>query len=296
MKDYQLISDYKHIDAYKESFNDLAKLVFDLDFKEWYEQGYWNDNYICYSYIDDDRIVANVSVNKLVVVVGGVEYQALQIGTVMTHPDYRHQGLAAMLMDHVIHQYEQDYDLIYLFANRCAIQFYPKFGFEPIQESRFLLDSSHLKKKPTTPSALQKLSLNNPADLELMKQFAAERIAVSSTLGVKNQEHLTMFYLILAFSDAIYYIQDEDVIVLFEQEDKELHVLDIISKRKVAIDTILPYIITDDIETVHFSFTPDMNIEGIQTELITDSDDLLFVRPVLNNFPTHFLFPITSHA
>ena len=39
MTNYQLSSHYKHNETYKESFNELAKIVFELDFKEWYENG-----------------------------------------------------------------------------------------------------------------------------------------------------------------------------------------------------------------------------------------------------------------
>lgn len=39
MNEYQLISDYKHIDKYKLSFNSLAQSIFGIDFKPWYEQG-----------------------------------------------------------------------------------------------------------------------------------------------------------------------------------------------------------------------------------------------------------------
>ncbi|MGG1444148.1 hypothetical protein ABE354_19215 [Brevibacillus laterosporus] len=49
MNEYQLVSDYKHIEKYKESFNELAKTIFEIDFKKWYKKGCWNDNYICYS-------------------------------------------------------------------------------------------------------------------------------------------------------------------------------------------------------------------------------------------------------
>ena len=38
MNEYQLISDYKQNEKYKESFNDLAKHVFELDFKGWYDR------------------------------------------------------------------------------------------------------------------------------------------------------------------------------------------------------------------------------------------------------------------
>ncbi|WP_235318342.1 GNAT family N-acetyltransferase [Planococcus sp. CAU13] len=46
----------------------------------------------------------------MVVVSDGKEYNAIQVGTVMTHPAYRHQGLAAKLMNHIIEKYEKNYD------------------------------------------------------------------------------------------------------------------------------------------------------------------------------------------
>ncbi|MEB9735185.1 GNAT family N-acetyltransferase [Bacillus cereus] len=144
MNEYQLISDYKQNEKYKESFNDLAKHVFELDFKGWYDRGCWNDNYICYSYVDGDKVIANTSINKMNVISNGKEYKAIQLGTVMTHPDYRHQGLATKLMNHIIKKYEKNYNFIYLFANDTVLEFYPKFGFEKVQESSFSLKVSNM--------------------------------------------------------------------------------------------------------------------------------------------------------
>jgi len=78
MISYQLISDYKYIEAYKKSFNELAKIVYRLDFKKWYETRCWNDNYICYSYVDGDKIIENASINKMTLVSNGKEYKAIQ--------------------------------------------------------------------------------------------------------------------------------------------------------------------------------------------------------------------------
>ncbi len=35
MGDYQLIHDYKNNQVYRESFNELAKFVFKIDFSQW---------------------------------------------------------------------------------------------------------------------------------------------------------------------------------------------------------------------------------------------------------------------
>jgi GNAT superfamily N-acetyltransferase len=297
MSKYQLISDYKHIRKYKESFNDLSKQVFKLDFKKWYDKGFWNDNYICYSFVDGDKIVANASINKMFLVANGKEYKAIQVGTVMTHLDYRHQGLAAKLIQKIIDKYDNEYDFIYLFANETVLDFYPKFGFEQVKESRFSLKTSDLEKQiDNHSSSLRKLDVNNKDDIELMKRFAVERIPVSSKLGVKNNEHLLMFYFILIFNDATYYIEEDESIIIYEHDDNKLHIFDIISKKRVDLDKIINQIVSPDTEVINFHFTPDSNSKNIHTEFITGSNDTLFVRPLLNNEGRHFLFPCTSHS
>jgi predicted N-acetyltransferase YhbS len=70
-----------------------------VDFEKWYQFGFWNNTYVCYSYIDQNEVIANVSVNKLDILIDGKESKTLQIGTVMTRPDYRGNGLSKSLME-----------------------------------------------------------------------------------------------------------------------------------------------------------------------------------------------------
>ncbi|MGO4697523.1 GNAT family N-acetyltransferase [Paenibacillus sp. 2TAB26] len=296
MTNYQFISDYKDISTYKESFNELAKMVFGLDFEKWYEKGGWNENYICYSFLDKGKVIANASASKMTVICNSEEYKAIQIGTVMTHPDYRNQGLSGKLMNHIIEKYEQEYDFIYLFANDSVLDYYPRFGFRKTQESSFTLNISGLELKPEAIRSYRKLHTNNANDYRLMEQFAKERISVSPIMGVKNNEHLLLFYFILAFNDAIYYVEEVDAIVIFKHEDKQLHLYDIISVQKVDYDVILNSLVTADTEIIHFYFTPDYDNENIHVELLAESEDTLFVRPSFEDRAEHILFPLTSHS
>lgn len=296
MRDYQLISDYKHIETYKESFFALAKQTFKLDFKEWDDKGFWKDNYICYSYVNKDQIIANASISRMVLTSNGKEYKALQVGTVMTHPDYRHQGLSAKLMNHIIDKYEKEYDFIYLFANNTVLDFYPRFGFEKIQESSYSLKTQDMKKQVAQKSNLRKLDVNDQADFNLIKEFAAKRMPVSSRLGAKDFEGLLMVYILFVFRDAIYYIEEEDAIVILEQEDNQLHIFDIVSKKPIDVEVVVHHVIADSTQIVHFYFMPDSDNENIQCKLITETDDTLFVRPSLKVEVKDVLFPLTSHA
>lgn len=296
MSDYQLVSDYKHNQKYRESFNALAKSIFGIDFTPWVEQGGWNDKYICYSYVDGDHVIANASINKMTIILNQKEYKAIQIGTVMTHPNYRMQGLSRKLIDHIIAKYEHECDFIYLFANDSALDFYPKFGFERMQESRFSINASHLKNQTSKTYSVRPLSMNNSVDFTMLKKFAEERIPVSSILSVINNEHQLLFYFILPFHDSFYYIEEADVVVIFRHEDHQLHIFDIISTANMDIDAILKSIISPETEVIHFYFTPDYAIDHMKVELIPQSEDTLFVRPLLKELPKHFMFPITSHA
>ncbi|MFJ7732943.1 GNAT family N-acetyltransferase [Lysinibacillus sp. NPDC097231] len=292
MSTYQLIHDYKNNQLLKESFNELAKLVFNLDFSKWYNNGYWGDSYVCYSYMDGDKIIANASVNFMTVLLNGKEYNGIQIGTVMTHPDYRHQGLSKKLMDHILKEYEDKCDFLYLFANETVLDFYPKFGFTRIQETRYFIDADSLEGDSNRP--VRQLNTENDNDVSLMKLYAKERVPVSFVVAVKGNENLLMFYFLIAFPDAIYFLEEQEVIVLFEEEEGELHLFDVISRKQIDLDKVLKNIVSPNTKKIIFYFIPDY--EGVESELIEEEDDVLFVRPMIEFGTKQPLFPLTSHA
>lgn len=289
---YEMISDYKDNKMYRDSFNKLAESTFDINFEEWFRSGFWNDKYVCYSYIDNNEVISNVSINKMNLIYQGENYSALQIGTVMTHPNYRGQGLAKNLLNHVIAKYEDQYDFLYLFANDTVLDFYPKFGFERIEESSFTVDACNLKKKA---SKLKKLNPDNKTDFQLISRIVSKRASLSNILDVKESEDLLMFYVLIALKNELYYLEELDVIVLMEQEGTDLYVLDILSTKKLDVVEVLSYLSTKKIETIHLLFTPEKS-KYIDAAYIIETEDMLFVRPNGLTSENYFLFPATSHA
>lgn len=59
----ELISNYMRDDAYRHMLNDLTGNIFGFDFESWVTQGYFEGDYIPYSFMDEGRIISNVSVN-----------------------------------------------------------------------------------------------------------------------------------------------------------------------------------------------------------------------------------------
>ncbi|MBV7504031.1 GNAT family N-acetyltransferase [Bacillus sp. sid0103] len=102
MKALSFIKNYQDNKGLRGSFNQLALNTFGIEFENWYQNGYWTEKYMPYSFVDHNQVVANVSVNLLNLVINAEEKQAIQIGTVMTHPNYRNKGLSRRLIEMVL--------------------------------------------------------------------------------------------------------------------------------------------------------------------------------------------------
>ncbi|MBY0099619.1 GNAT family N-acetyltransferase [Mesobacillus maritimus] len=293
MAEFIFYKDYKKNETLRKSFNELATLVFGIQFEDWYQKGYWNNRYIPFSYVVEDKVIANVSVNLLDFVIDGKIKRAIQIGTVMTHPDYRNLGLSASLMNLVLEEYAQKYDFMYLFANKTVLDFYPKFGFKSVDEYQF---SMNYRSRPLDTTGITKLDTTKIDDLNFIYQFASERIAVSNVFGTQNTQGLFMYHCINVFGEHLYYLEKEDAIVIFEQEGNQVDIFDIVSKKEVNIQDILSKITNKDSNKIVFHFTP--GYEGIQIQKdMFKGDEVLFVKTNgSSQFPSYVKHPITSQA
>ena len=112
--------------------NNLLKDVF-FDFQFWYDLNLWDENYESYSITDKGEIVSNICVYKAQILFNQKQYTALSVGAVATKKEYRGRGLSRLLMEHIIHKY--DNVPMYLSANDSVVDFYPIFGFERVYEN-----------------------------------------------------------------------------------------------------------------------------------------------------------------
>ncbi|MCI8623076.1 MAG: GNAT family N-acetyltransferase [Provencibacterium sp.] len=123
----------------RSSFFHLAQKVFGLSFEGWYEAGYWSESYQPYAWVEEGRVVANVSVNRIDLTWQGEPRRYIQLGTVMADPQYRGRGHARRLMETVLEEWRGRCDALYLFANRTVLDFYPKFQFVRAAERQYTL-------------------------------------------------------------------------------------------------------------------------------------------------------------
>ena len=123
-------------DSSRQLLNELTLKIFGFDFDGWVKGGYFEGDYIPYSFVENGKMLSNVSANRMHFLQKGVEKFYIQIGTVMTDEAFRKKGLAGRLLEHVVNEYEKDCDGIYLFGNLNACDFYLKNGFKITNQYR----------------------------------------------------------------------------------------------------------------------------------------------------------------
>jgi GNAT superfamily N-acetyltransferase len=290
----KLIKDYKDIPEYRLSLNALAGQVFGIEFEKWYQLGFWNDCYICYSFVDENRVVANVSASQLDLLWKGERYRAVQIGAVMTDPDYRNRGLAAQLMHMVLEEYQSSCEVVYLFANTTVLGFYPKFGFAPGLESGF---SYELEEKSGDFGVVRKLDWANDADLKLLRRLIRERRPFSGVLDVDRAAGILAWHCLYGFAEHLYYFAEPDLVALCRVEEDALHLYDLIGREKPEqLQPLLKSLAPDGIRKVVFHFTPDFADVRPQCHPAESKGDAFFIKSATLCLTGEFLHPFTAHA
>ncbi|MDR7235980.1 GNAT family N-acetyltransferase [Neobacillus drentensis] len=293
MDSLSFIKSYRDNEDLRKSFNQLASNTFGIEFESWYQNGYWTEKYQPYSFIENSKVVANVSVNHVNLVIHSEIKQAIQIGTVMTHPDYRNRGLSRKLMEIVLDDFKQ-VDLVYLFANQTVLDFYPKFGFHTMKEVQFIMDYG----SPTTPCpfTMKKLDGSNQEDLAFIYNLAKNRKTISDIFATTGSEELLMFYCLMVFSQDLYYLEDENALVIFQIEGDCLHLYDVVSPMEFTLHSILRKIATPECRKVVFHYHPDEQ-ELILNKIPFLTNNVLFIKNLSNVLlPEEFKHPFTSQA
>jgi len=267
---YEIKKGYRNNDALRKSFNELARQTFDISFENWYQNGFWNDNYNPYSVVVNGEVVANVSVNICDMEWKGEILHLIQLGTVMTKPEFRGKGYSAILMNEVMRDYEDKTDGMFLFANDSVLGFYPKFGFVKKTDSK-----CHKNVVISKESTVEKVPMENKEDWSRFARIIETSIQAGKLNMVGNTD-LFMFYLSQYMMECVYYIPGQEAYAVAEAEDGELTLYNVFSKRQVNLDSIIEAF-GKEITSVSLGFTP-RNMEGFIEEEYVEKDTTTFVK------------------
>jgi predicted N-acetyltransferase YhbS len=289
--DLQFHHGYYNDPAMRLKLNALAYEVFGLDFSPWNDLGYAFEEYTPFSYLDGDRVVANVSASPINLIVEGEPVAAVQIGTVATLPEFRGQGLIRSLFKKALAHWEATHPLTFLFANESTADFYQRFGFRRATEHWFAAPVPRFS-PPKNPA--RRLSLRTKEHRDLLHDFADARAPVSQKLGVVNDAWLLLFHAAVAYPKHLRYIEALNVVVISTVRDSTLRLVDVIGETIPPLCEIYPYVGSSEIEAIEFGFTPDLM--GVEAQSPSAADSLFFVRGELAVEGERFLYPFTGQT
>ncbi len=280
---YTFIKDYKHNDKMRLSFCSLAKDTFGIDLETWYNRGFWNDNYVCYSFEYGGEIVSNVSLSTMNLIMDGRQRPAVQIGTVMTSSAHRGKGLAKELLERAISDYQRC-GFFFLSAAEKAVPLYKGCGFETVSACRNFIDLTGYRRaeKPLLP-----------VNVSAEELLAAKRRSapLSRILSAAGDEHILMFYYLNGFAKHIYKPWP-DTYAIFMTEGNTVRLYDVLSPGKIELAALLERIAPAFIREVECCFTPDSETMGISS--LPDIEAGWMVRG--GSFPEGSCFPKISET
>ncbi len=281
---------YRNDEKYRTSLAELAGAEFSIDLKTWYQNGFWQGDYIPYSVIEDGKVISNVSVNVCNFMCRQKIRHLAQLGTIVTHPDHRNKGCASELMNKVIGDCERSYEGIYLYCEEKNVAFYEKFGFRRTYEyqCRKTVNITH-------SSTAEQRHINSKETMSRMVDIIQRRAQYGERTMVGNTG-LFMFYLAGPFSDCVYYVPSSEAYVVARVEGDNLTLYAIFSNEKVSLgDTIASF--GSGIKHVIMGFMPENNT-GFELKKIEDDETILMTRGAFfeNAANERFMFPEISHA
>lgn len=252
----------------RPGFNALTRETYGFDFETWYQNGNWGDRYQPYVLAKDGKVVANVSLNRMEVVLEGRRVALAQIGTVMTAPAFRHQGLSAYLMGRVLEAVRREGRPVFLFANDSVLDFYPKFGFVRGTETQCVIPL-----RQGGQSRFRRLDMNREENRARVLSLYGAGQPFSALYEVDNPG-LMMFYLESFMKDCVYELEC-GALAVAEREGDVLLLHAVLNNGHVDLFEAARQVADANTLRVCLGFSP-KDRAGFQQEPFKEEDSTLF--------------------
>lgn len=290
---YSIYEDFRDNKKLRNKFYNYVDVVFpSANFKIWHDKGFWQDEYIPFSIIKNDKIISNVSITKMKILINGVSVNGIQFGTVGTIPAHRNKGYSRILMEYVLNKFQSSTDIFLLFANDSVLNFYPKFGFENYSESIFISNTNI----PKPQIGSRKLNINDSSDFTLIKKLLKSRLPLTRIFGATDYDFITFWHILNMYSNNLFYLEEDEVIVIKTEDNNRVHIWDVIFMKPLNLSSVIPKIIENhDLRSIRYYFPPDQ-LEFDYDEIEEDTDSPFFIRGNFDLQNSNFKFPVTAQT
>lgn len=266
----EMIKDYRDNRCLRQSFNELAGRTFGLDFEDWYQNGFWGDEYNPYSAVSDGKVIANVSVNRTDMVYDSTVKHYLQLGTVMTDEAYRNQGLIREIMERIDADYQGRTDGIYLFANDSVLDFYPRFGFRQAKEYQYDRGVTN-----TGKCQFLQVPMDTPAGWRLLES-AMENNVFQGSFDMTGNSGLILFYVTKFMRESVYYHSPTETYVIADRDEEKLFIHNVFSASLTELDEVIE-LFGSGIRHVTLGFVP-LDAAKYEVTEVHEEDCTLFIK------------------
>ena len=292
MNDYLRL--IRHSDrAWHDRFFDFAASIFEggRTFSAWGARGGWVDGYDVFAVVVDDQIVSTVGRQSMRYVINGKERSGYQIGAVATHADHRNRGLARSLMNKVLGELDTPNQPVILFANSSVLDFYPRFGFRKLAQSSFI---GHIDVHPTGTLA-PRLDLAQSTERAWLADHCARASAVG--LGFTARDYYPTILFHLTRQPRIAFRLDPfGAVMIVQQHGDRLLIEDLLATRPFRLKDALPYVCSQPVHTLEFSFHPEAWWPNAESQALDDGGSPLFARGAAVEVEEPIRFPDLAHT
>lgn len=224
------------------------------------DKGYWDDTYKALSFLQEDKVIANVAAFSLPLLINGEKINAAGIQSVMTHPNHRRQGLMKQLFSKMIEEIDEQCECALLFTENPEL--YKPFGFQIVQE--YLMKVSY-ENKSDKDSQLKKLDFYNEEDRQLIHEMIENGQRLSNTFSTLN--YRSSFYLNMhdsTWNKNLYYSEKLDALIVFTVENQKLKLYGVFAPVLPILDELCKEI-SEEFTEIEFYFCPDqLGIDDVQ--------------------------------
>lgn len=286
---YQFTKEIQNDPQLRASFNALAEATFGLNFEGWHRNGFWGPDYRPYAMVCGGEVVANVSLNRTDLIIGGRRRRIYQLGTVMTAPEHRNKGLIRAIMAE-IEKDTADAEGVYLFAGDGVLDFYPKFGFTRGVEY------VHTKSVSQTGNCtLEQIPMDGPAAWDRLAS-AMQASTFPAGCAMADNPGLIFFYVSQFMQDCVYHHEPTDTWIIAEPDGEELTIHNVFTKAQISLEKVI-HSFGADIKHITLGFTPAESTGWEICELHEDDCTFFVKGNIFEEFHSSMLrIPSLSHA
>ncbi len=192
---------------------------------------YWDKSSTPFIMRQNHDVIAHLGILPFEFIIQEKHYRGAALHGICTKQEFRRKGHFRQLMQEALEHVRQHFDFAFMFTDKPYL--YEQFGFKVVKEYDFIYDYTP---QNTQENKVRMLDLDDSNDLALLQGHYQNRLPLSKAFSIVKE---TIVATLNALHMPVYYLEEFDVLVVFQMKDHILYVKDIISTKPCDLHLIL---------------------------------------------------------